>query len=97
MSGKEEYSHPVGLKHGQRILGACKDVYKRQVHDISVYTNWEKESIRQGFEEENHLFYILTNSRGFTVEQTTKAHHEIAAVVDEVAKETDVYKRQEGF
>ena len=28
------------------------------VHDISVYTNWEKESIRQGFEEENHLFYI---------------------------------------
>lgn len=58
------------------------------VHDISVYTNWEKDSIRQGFEEENDLFYVLTNSRGFTVEQTTKAHHEIAAVVDEVAKET---------
>ena len=31
---------------------------------------------------------MLTNSRGFTAEQTTKAHHEIAAVVDEVAKET---------
>lgn len=58
------------------------------VHDISVYTNWDKESIRRGFEEENNLFYILTNSRGFTVEQTTKAHKEIAAVVDEVAKET---------
>jgi uncharacterized protein YgbK (DUF1537 family) len=58
------------------------------VHDISVYTNWERESIRQGFEEENNLFYVLTNSRGFTVEQTTKAHNEIAAVVDEVAKET---------
>ncbi len=58
------------------------------VHDISVYTSWEKESIRQGFEEENQLFYVLTNSRGFTAEQTTKAHKEIAAVVDEVAKET---------
>lgn len=58
------------------------------VHDISVYTNWTKDSIRQGFEEENNLFYVLTNSRGFTVEQTTKAHNEIAAVVDEVAKET---------
>jgi hypothetical protein len=58
------------------------------VHDISVYTNWEKESIRRGFAEENNLFYVLTNSRGFTVEQTTKAHNEIAAVVDEVAKET---------
>ena len=57
------------------------------VHDISVYTNWEKESIRQGFEEENHLFYVLTNSRGFTAGQTAKAHREIAAVVDEVAKE----------
>ena len=22
------------------------------VHDISVYTNWDKDSIRQGFEEE---------------------------------------------
>lgn len=58
------------------------------VHDISVYTNWEKDSIRQGFEEKNNLFYILTNSRGFTTEQTTKAHNEIAAIVDEVAKET---------
>lgn len=58
------------------------------VHDISVYTNWDKDSIRQGFEEENDLFYVLTNSRGFTEEQTTKAHHEIAEVVDEVARET---------
>ena len=58
------------------------------VHDISVYTNWDKETICQGFEEENNLFYILTNSRGFTAEQTTRAHNEISAVVDEVAKET---------
>ena len=58
------------------------------VHDITVYTNWDKESIRQGFDEENNLFYVLTNSRGFTAEETTKAHKEIAAVVDEVSKET---------
>lgn len=58
------------------------------VHDISVYTGWDVDSIRQGFAEENNLFYILTNSRGLTAEQTTKAHHEIAAVVDQVAKET---------
>ena len=58
------------------------------VHDITVYTNWDKDSIRQGFDEENAVFYVLTNSRGFTAEETTKAHKEIAAVVDEVAKET---------
>lgn len=59
------------------------------VHDISVYTNWSEDSIRKGFEEKNKLFYVLTNSRGFTAEETTKAHKEIAAVVDKVAKETD--------
>ncbi len=58
------------------------------VHDITVYTGWDKQSILDGFNEENNLFYILTNSRGFTAEQTTQAHKEIAAVVDEVAKET---------
>ncbi len=52
------------------------------VHDIHVYTGWDEESIRKGFLEENNLFYILTNSRGFTEEETTKAHNEIAAVVD---------------
>ena len=58
------------------------------VHDIHVYTGWDHDSIKAGFEEENNLFYVMTNSRGFTAEQTTKAHHEIAAVVDEVARET---------
>ena len=58
------------------------------VHDITVYTDWNKESILQGFNENNDLFYVLTNSRGFTAEETTRAHKEIAAVVDEVAKET---------
>lgn len=60
------------------------------VHDISVYTNWTKDSIRKGFAEENKLFYVLTNSRGFTAEETTKAHKEIAAVVDAVSKETGI-------
>ena len=57
------------------------------VHDVSVYTDWSLESIRDGFAEKNKLFFILTNSRGFTVEQTTKAHQEIGARVDQVAKE----------
>ncbi|WP_329886468.1 four-carbon acid sugar kinase family protein [Pseudoramibacter sp. HA2172] len=58
------------------------------VHDISVYTNWTKPAVEQAFAESNNLFYILTNSRGFTAEQTTAAHEEIAVTVDAVAKET---------
>ena len=56
------------------------------VHDVSVYTDWSRESIAAGFAEENRLFYVLTNSRGFTVEQTTQAHREIARTVAEVSR-----------
>ena len=57
------------------------------VHDVSVYTDWSPESIRQGFAETNRLFYILTNSRSFTAEQTAAAHREIARNVAEAARE----------
>lgn len=58
------------------------------VHDISVYTDWETDSIRKGFLEENSMFFILTNSRGFTEAQTIKAHKEIAERICKIAKET---------
>lgn len=54
------------------------------VHDVSVYTDWTEESIKSGFEEDKKLFYILTNSRGFTAEQTIKAHTEIANTIAKV-------------
>lgn len=57
------------------------------VHDVSVYTDWEEESIRKGFEEKESMFFILTNSRSFSVEETTKAHLEIAARVAKAADE----------
>lgn len=57
------------------------------VHGVSVYTDWSYKSIQSGFREENKMFYILTNSRGFSIEQTTKVHHEIGQRIAEVAKE----------
>lgn len=58
------------------------------VHDIFVYTGWDLESIREGFAEEGKLFYILTNSRGLTVSQTTQVHEDIARRVAQVSRET---------
>lgn len=60
------------------------------VHDVSVYTDWTAESIRRGFLEENKVFFILTNSRGLTVEQTTEVHTEIARVTAQVSRETGI-------
>ncbi|TAH71128.1 MAG: hydroxyacid dehydrogenase [Anaerolineaceae bacterium] len=59
------------------------------VHGVHVYTDWSIASIRQGFEEENSIFFILTNSRGFTEDETIRVHQEIASNVVTVAKETD--------
>ncbi|NUU79231.1 four-carbon acid sugar kinase family protein [Paenibacillus xylanilyticus] len=59
------------------------------VHGVSVYTDWSLESINKGFQEEHSMFFILTNSRGFTAAETTKAHQEIAANIVEAAKKNN--------
>lgn len=56
------------------------------VHGISIYTDWSAESIEAGFAEENSMFFILTNSRGFTAAETEQAHKEIANVIQHTAK-----------
>ena len=60
------------------------------VHDVSVYTDWDEESIRNGLEEKNKLFYILTNSRGLTEDQTIQVHRTIAENIAKAAKKAGV-------
>ena len=55
------------------------------VHDVCVYTDWKKETLLNAFREEDRLFFILTNSRGMTTEETEKIHHEISEAVAEAA------------
>lgn len=57
------------------------------VHDITVFTDWTVDSIKKGFALKEKLFYILTNSRGLTVSQTTELHREIAENVMRAADE----------
>lgn len=58
------------------------------VHDVSVYTDWTIDSVWAAFAEENKVFYILTNSRGMTAEETTAIHKEIVAAAARASKET---------
>ena len=58
------------------------------VHDISVYTDWTVDTLVQGFEDPGSMFFVLTNSRGMTVPQTTAAHKEIAQNVFDAAQKT---------
>ncbi len=58
------------------------------VHGISVYTDWTVDSFRQGFAEENSMFFILTNSRGMTAPQSEAEHKVMAENIVQVSKET---------
>ena len=48
------------------------------VHSVYVYTDWTKETLTAAFEQDDTMFFVLTNSRGMTVEETMNTHREIA-------------------
>lgn len=57
------------------------------VHHVSVFTDWSLDTIREGFLDKNRMFYILTNSRGMTTEETVRIHKEIAERVVTISTE----------
>ncbi|MCL1992228.1 MAG: hydroxyacid dehydrogenase [Spirochaetes bacterium] len=56
------------------------------VHGISVYTDWTAQSVEAGFDEAGPLFFILTNSRGMTAQESEKTHRDIAREVAAAAR-----------
>ena len=60
------------------------------VHDISVYTEWTVDAMVRGLQDPNKAFYILTNSRGMTADETTRIHGEIMSAVAEASRRTGV-------
>ena len=58
------------------------------VHDIHVYTDWTEKSILEGFEEENRMFFLLTNSRSMTRKETREVHEQIARGVMKASRAT---------
>lgn len=78
-------------KNQQKIVVLDDDPTGVQtVHDISVYTDWSVESLREGFAEKSKMFFILTNSRGLTAAETTAVHREIVKNTAQVSQETGV-------
>lgn len=60
------------------------------VHDVAVLTSWEKEAIAAELKSPARLFYILTNSRGLTREDSIELHTEIALNIHHAADEAQV-------
>lgn len=60
------------------------------VNGVSVYTDWSEQSIREGFKEKNNLFFLLTNSRAMTEEETIATHRIIGERVVKASKEAGI-------
>ena len=58
------------------------------VHDVYVYTRWDRETIRDAFRAPERMFFILTNSRGLTAPESRAQHREIAENLAAVSAET---------
>lgn len=61
------------------------------VNDIMVYCDWEKETISEAINENNRLFFILTNSRSFSEEKTITVHKEIIDSIIEMSEEKNFF------
>lgn len=48
------------------------------VHDLPVYTDWRCETLEKGLRESGGMFFVLTNSRSFSPQETERVHREIA-------------------
>lgn len=57
------------------------------VKDLYVITSFDKASIREGFESENNMFYILTNSRALNESDTEDLHKHLIQTIDKVSQE----------
>ena len=60
------------------------------VHQVPVYTDWEEETIRQGFLQKSKVFYILTDSRSFTEGKTREVHKKIGALAEKISEELQI-------
>lgn len=85
-----ELNKEIQLLHKKIVVLDDDPTGVQTVHNVPVYTNWSLESIRDGFMEKNSMFFILTNSRSFTEEETIKVHKEIASNIIKVSEETKI-------
>jgi len=58
------------------------------VHHVSVYTDWNEDTLEAAFREDSRIFFVLTNSRGMIASQTAQVHRQIARNLMEAARKT---------
>ncbi len=80
---------PLLAESGRKIVVLDDDPTGVQtVHGVYVYTDWSQETLDRAFTDPSTIFFILTNSRSFSVETTVQVHTEIAERVAQAAEKS---------
>lgn len=58
------------------------------VHGISVFTTWDEKTLMDAFLEDAPMFFILTNSRALTNEQSERLHRAVAKNIAYASRES---------
>ena len=83
-------AHEISMNKTKFVVLDDDPTGVQTVHGISVYTDWSVESLKQGLQEDNKVFFVLTNSRGMTSDETEAVHREISENLSVAARETGV-------
>ncbi|WP_445668986.1 four-carbon acid sugar kinase family protein [Oceanobacillus sp. FSL K6-0118] len=62
----------------------------QKVHGVHVYTDWSESSILDGFQSNEQMFFILTNSRSFSEEKTIEVYKEITETVERISEQSNL-------
>src|SRR3989442_7921273 len=60
------------------------------VHDIELFTTWNRQMLAEALQNEPRLFYLLTNSRSMPESDAVKLNHETAQQLAAASEETKI-------
>ena len=60
------------------------------VHDIELFTTWDRQTLAEALQNESRLFYLLTNSRSMPGSDALQLNHETAQQLAAASEETKI-------
>src|SRR5258706_11718257 len=60
------------------------------VHDIELFTTWDRQTLTEALQNESRLFYLLTNSRSMPESDAVQLNHENAQQLAAASEDTNI-------
>ena len=77
-------------RHAKLVVLDDDPTGAQTLSDVWVLTDWKPDNLTQAFEDSRDLFYVLTNTRAHSPEDTQAIDEEVVAAIHTVAQRTGV-------